>query len=424
MEPPHGAPPWSPPPASEGALRTLDRPPLLSLPHRPLLLWQHATLCFLMRLGLLEVGRPNRFDDVSLDTAQRATLSDMALLGLIYRPTDNPNLYYPTHLAQHLLSGSVAEAASAAARGSAAAASVAAAASGSGGGGSGSGGGSSGGGFLVLETNFRLYAYTASPLWAQVVRIFADLRYMLPNMVVGDLTRDSVLAAARKGVTAADIAAFLGRNAHPRMHQASGVEAAAAADGTGSGGGGGRSVEGAVMPENVLKLMEIWSNEPVRLSAHYTRAQERTHARKHASARAGTHARTHARARSHARARIPPCHPLPPWIWGVLDRPPLTCQHAPPPFRSPPFPTSHPFFFVCATPSRLPSVGPMYPPRAPRPPAQALHASPCTKASPRWRNSRRRLPTRATPRCTCGIGRRRPAPGRPRSASKLRRTPR
>ena len=106
-----------------------------------------------MRLGLLRLGRGYSMDDASLDEAQRATLSDMATLGLVYRPPENRKLYYATPLSQHLLSG--------------------------GGGGGGTAASSSaepsgdsslaaGSGFLILETNFRLYAYSASKVWAKV----------------------------------------------------------------------------------------------------------------------------------------------------------------------------------------------------------------------------------------------------------------
>ena len=111
----------------------------------------------------------------------------------------------------------------------------------------------------MLETNFRLYAYTDSPVWAQVLQIFAQLQYLLPNMIVGDLTRDSLLAAAQRGVTAVDIAEFLERNAHPRMLARVSASAIAAV-------AGGASLSEPSMPENVLNLMEIWSKEKHRPS--------------------------------------------------------------------------------------------------------------------------------------------------------------
>ena len=44
---------------------------------------RHATLCFLLRLGLLRLGKPYRLDDASLDEAQRDKLGiRTAMLGL------------------------------------------------------------------------------------------------------------------------------------------------------------------------------------------------------------------------------------------------------------------------------------------------------------------------------------------------------
>lgn len=241
----------------------------------------HATLCFLMRLGLLELGRPYLFDDPSLDEMQRATLADMALLGLVHRPAAAPHVYYATHLSQHLLTGvsqsarpkadatggfsaaggtkseAVAAATEVAKKMGGAPAGAPVAGSSVGAGLSAASGSSTG--FIVLETNFRLYAYTDSPVWAQVLQIFAQLQYLLPNMIVGDLTRDSLLAAAQRGVTAVDIAEFLERNAHPRMLARVSASAIAAV-------AGGASLSEPSMPENVLNLMEIWSKEKHRLS--------------------------------------------------------------------------------------------------------------------------------------------------------------
>lgn len=195
---------------------------------------RHSTLCFLMRLGLLQLGTGYRMDDLTLDAGQRATLADMALLGLVIRPRSAPNTFYATHLSQHLLTSGGATAAGPS----------------SGGGGIGVGGR----GFIVLETNFRLYAYTSSVLWAQVLQLFLEVRYVLPNMVVGDLTRDSVLAASYNGISSDDIANFLQRNADPRML------------GLGSAQNGGAQTADNVMPENVITMMKIWSKEPHRVT--------------------------------------------------------------------------------------------------------------------------------------------------------------
>ena len=131
---------------------------------------RHATLCFLMRLGQLELGIGHRMDDPSLDEGQRAALADMALLGLAYIPPDDGKTYYATPLAQYLLSAASGGSSSGAAASTATAAVSGSNPSAPGDGGAGGVGGSSlqGDGFIVLETNFRLYAYTSSALWSQV----------------------------------------------------------------------------------------------------------------------------------------------------------------------------------------------------------------------------------------------------------------
>mgnify|MGYP002630903790 CR=1 FL=1 len=78
----------------------------------------------------------------TLDDSQKRILKDLLLFGIVYQRKENSRRFYPTTLAVQLLSGST-------------------------------GGGFSplelGIGCLILETNFRLYAYTKSPLWPQVV---------------------------------------------------------------------------------------------------------------------------------------------------------------------------------------------------------------------------------------------------------------
>jgi transcription initiation factor TFIIH subunit 4 len=50
-------------------------------------------------------------------------------------------------------------------------------------------------GFLVLENNFRVYAYTQSLLHIRVLALFVRLECRLPNLVVGTITRKSALRA-------------------------------------------------------------------------------------------------------------------------------------------------------------------------------------------------------------------------------------
>lgn len=82
-------------------------------------------------------------------------------------------------------------------------------------------GGSSGpqDGFIILETNYRVYAYTGipicvmpskifsyphldNPLQIAVLGLFVSLKYRFPNLVVGSITRESVKEALSSGISA------------------------------------------------------------------------------------------------------------------------------------------------------------------------------------------------------------------------------
>ncbi|KAL7733015.1 hypothetical protein ACLKA6_002819 [Drosophila palustris] len=72
-------------------------------------------------------------------------------------------------------------------------------------------------GYIVVETNYRVYAYTDSQLQVAVLGLFTELLYRFPNLVVGVLTRDSVRQALRGGITAEQIVSYLEQYAHPNM---------------------------------------------------------------------------------------------------------------------------------------------------------------------------------------------------------------
>ncbi|KAK7690951.1 hypothetical protein QCA50_006054 [Cerrena zonata] len=57
-------------------------------------------------------------------------------------------------------------------------------------------------GFIVLETNYRIYAYTDNPLQIAILNLFITLKSRFPNLVVGILTRESVKKALTNGITA------------------------------------------------------------------------------------------------------------------------------------------------------------------------------------------------------------------------------
>ncbi|CAG5122400.1 unnamed protein product [Candidula unifasciata] len=72
-------------------------------------------------------------------------------------------------------------------------------------------------GFIVVETNYRIYAYTDSPLQVALLALFSETLYRFPNMLVANLTRTSVRAALARGITAEQILHFLRSHAHPEM---------------------------------------------------------------------------------------------------------------------------------------------------------------------------------------------------------------
>lgn len=74
-------------------------------------------------------------------------------------------------------------------------------------------------GFLVLETNYRIYAYTSNPLQIAVLNLFISLRYRFPNLVVGAITRESIKSALSNGITADQVIMYLRTHAHPQMRK-------------------------------------------------------------------------------------------------------------------------------------------------------------------------------------------------------------
>ncbi|XP_063366608.1 general transcription factor IIH subunit 4 [Cydia amplana] len=100
-------------------------------------------------------------------------------------------------------------------------------------------------GYIVVETNYRVYAYTQTSLQAALLGLFAELVYRFPNLVVGVLTRDSIRQALRGGITAAQIIKYLEQHAHPQMLRAD--------------SGGIRSA--SALPPTVVDQVKLWESE-------------------------------------------------------------------------------------------------------------------------------------------------------------------
>ncbi|XP_022724545.1 RNA polymerase II transcription factor B subunit 2-like isoform X2 [Durio zibethinus] len=93
-------------------------------------------------------------------------------------------------------------------------------------------------GFVVVETNFRLYAYSSSKLHCEILRLFSRVEYQLPNLIVGAITKESLYNAFENGITAEQIITFLQQNAHPRVAEKT-----------------------PAVPENVTDQIRLWETD-------------------------------------------------------------------------------------------------------------------------------------------------------------------
>ncbi|EDZ68904.1 YPL122Cp-like protein, partial [Saccharomyces cerevisiae AWRI1631] len=74
-------------------------------------------------------------------------------------------------------------------------------------------------GSLIVETNFKIYSYSNSPLQIAVLSLFVHLKARFVNMVLGQITRESIRRALTNGITADQIIAYLETHAHPQMRR-------------------------------------------------------------------------------------------------------------------------------------------------------------------------------------------------------------
>jgi len=120
-----------------------------------------------------------------------STLDDLEQYGFIYRRASRGGAkydqFFPTHLATSLCSGDANVSTSQSADETR---------------------------FLILETNYKIYAYTcessitiladrvANELEIAILNLFVDVRIRYRNLVVGKLDRKNVKAAMEKGISA------------------------------------------------------------------------------------------------------------------------------------------------------------------------------------------------------------------------------
>jgi transcription initiation factor TFIIH subunit 4 len=190
-------------------------------------------LQFLFRLSFLKLGMG--YPTSALSDTQRRLLHDLTAFGLIYIKSETknqnraPKMYYPTRLALNLSSTSVAPPAPAAAAAAASSSGAIVPAASD--------------GYIILETTFRLYAFTTSPFHTALLGLFCRLDIALPNLLVGTITKESVRHALKNNISSNEIITYLESYARDDM-----------------------KVNTPVLPENVVDQIRLWEQERNRMS--------------------------------------------------------------------------------------------------------------------------------------------------------------
>ncbi|CRH02859.1 RNA polymerase II transcription factor B subunit 2, putative [Plasmodium relictum] len=96
---------------------------------------------------------------------------------------------------------------------------------------------------LIVQSNFKVYLYTSSLLKINILSHLCELQARTPNMVVGILTRRSVLNAYNSDITANQIIKFLESYSHPC-----------------------KSNFKNTIPINVITQLKLWESERHRLT--------------------------------------------------------------------------------------------------------------------------------------------------------------
>ncbi|KAK5883020.1 hypothetical protein CesoFtcFv8_019393 [Champsocephalus esox] len=148
-------------------------------------------LSFLFQLSFSSLGRDYSVEGMS--DSLLTFLQHLREFGLVFQRKRKSRRYYPTRLAITLAAGVTSTSSTLATPGTGDA------------------------GFIVVETNYRLYAYTDSELQIALVALFSEMLYRFPNVVVAQVTRESVQQAIANGITAQQIIHFLRTRAHPVM---------------------------------------------------------------------------------------------------------------------------------------------------------------------------------------------------------------
>lgn len=178
---------------------------------------------FLFMLGSLELGQD--YSKTTLTPTQIQMLVDLGDFGIVYQPSTTSSRFYPTRLATTLTSDAGALRSVSAGFENALRS-------------------ADGKGFIVIETNYRIYAYTSSQLQIAILQLFCRLSTRYPNMVAGKITRESIRRAVSMGITSDQIVSFLLTHAHPQMKR-----------------------HNPILPPTVVDQIRLWQIEGERMKA-------------------------------------------------------------------------------------------------------------------------------------------------------------
>ncbi|KAF2487994.1 TFIIH and nucleotide excision repair factor 3 complexes subunit [Neohortaea acidophila] len=193
-------------------------------------------LSFLFTLGSLELGIS--YSTSNLTPTQQQMLEDLADFGLIYRRATDTSRYYPTRLATTLTSdapalpnSSLTATTTTQLNNNAANSTFDLAAQ-------------SEKGYIIVETNYRLYAYTNSPLLISILSLFTQLQTRYPNLITAKITKRSIQTAITSGITSQQIIEYLTAHAHPILRR-----------------------QAPILPPTVVDQIRLWQIEGERMTA-------------------------------------------------------------------------------------------------------------------------------------------------------------
>lgn len=168
-------------------------------------------LMFLFKLSFLTLNKP--YSTANFNDDQKCVVQDLCGMGLLYLRKSSSILFYPTSLAKHLSTGQSLTKQEREAKG-----------------------------FIIVETTFKIYAYTSSPLQIKLLSKFIRLDYRLPNLMTGKITKSSVMSAVSRGIPVDLIIEYLEQYAHKLM-----------------------KAQEPILPINVVDQMRLWEAENQRM---------------------------------------------------------------------------------------------------------------------------------------------------------------